>query len=340
MKTLRVAVVHEETGHAAPPDILDTVRQAEAVLRSMGQLDWTCAQIPVGQDLDAFQDTLRRFGPHLVFNLLESFQGTSTLGAVVPALCRQAGLPFTGADECAMILAGDKSAARRIMAATDIPVPAGVDRVALLRGVFPGPGPYIVKSRFEDASLGLDADAVIDARCAGDLVQAMDLRAPAMGGACVAERYVHGREFNLALLAAPHGSVQALPLAEMVFDPGTPGPAILHYAAKWEEGSPAYAASWRRFALDQGQPMCGEMARIGLRCWEIFGLAGYARVDFRVSSAGQVFVIDVNPNPCIALDSGFVAAAGHAGLTHRDVVYRIAMAALEQAGQPWEGRHG
>ena len=41
-----------------------------------------------------------------------------------------------------------------------------------------------------------------------------------------------------ALLAEPGKGVCALPLSEMVFDAALPGPAILHYAAKWEQDTP------------------------------------------------------------------------------------------------------
>ena len=217
------------------------------------------------------------------------------------------------------------------MAAAGIPAPEGAGLEALRRGRVPGAGRYIVKARFEDASLGLGTDCVVEARDASELLAAMEALAPRMGGDCVAERYVDGREFNLALLAAPDGTARPLPLAEMLFDPAMKGPAILGYAAKWHGESEAYAASVRSFDLDGTGAPAAEMIRAGLRCWEIFGLEGYARVDFRVSDRGEVFVIDVNPNPCIAPDSGFVAAARMAGLTHGDLVRAIVDDALRRA---------
>jgi len=45
-----------------------------------------------------------------------------------------------------------------------------------------------------------------------------------------------------------------------------------------------------------------------LACWQLFGLKGYARVDVRVDSNENVFVLEINANPCISPDSGFVAA--------------------------------
>jgi D-alanine-D-alanine ligase len=52
-------------------------------------------------------------------------------------------------------------------------------------------------------------------------------------------------------------------------------------------------------------------------------LNGYARVDFRVDREGRPFVLEINANPCIAPDSGFIAAAVKSGMSFPDVVGRI-----------------
>lgn len=331
MTQRRAMVLREEIGESATLDDQDTVRQAECVRESLLRAGWDASLVVLGSDVRTLEQELDALRPELVFNLVESWSGLASLGCVVPALCRKGGVPCTGSDEGALILAGDKALARRLMLGAAIPTPEGVSLEEIRLGHFPGPGGYIVKSRFEDASLGLGPDCVVEAGGRDELLRIMERLAPRMAGDCVAERYVDGQEFNLALLAGPDGGVQVLPLAEMVFESGLSGPAILHFAAKWEEGSAAYAASARRF--EPSHPLAGEMAAIGLRCWDVFGLAGYARVDFRVSGAGDIFVIDVNPNPCITPDAGFVAAASQGGLYHVEVVRRIAGDALRRAGR-------
>jgi D-alanine-D-alanine ligase len=56
-------------------------------------------------------------------------------------------------------------------------------------------------------------------------------------------------------------------------------------------------------------------------------MRGYARVDFRVDAAGRPWVLEVNANPCLSPDAGFMAAAERAGLTVTDVIAMIAAAA-------------
>jgi len=337
---LHVAVVRESIPDAASPDALDTVLQARSVRESLARCGWRTSEHVLGSDPAALEAGLAHRRPGVVFNLVESCHGLASLACLAPALFRKAGFPFTGADEGSMALAGDKALARRLLHAAGLPVPPGVTMGELQRGVFPGPGTYIVKARFEDASLGLGADCVVDVRERAELLAVMQKFAPRMGGDCVAEGYVRGREFNLALLAEPGGGVRDLPLAEMVFDPAMPGPAILHYEAKWNQGSADYAASVRSFDLDGEENLVSEMRRIGLACWELFNLAGYARIDFRVAGSGQIYVIDVNPNPCITPDAGFAAAAQRAGLDHTALVQEIVFDALERSGKMKDGRRG
>jgi D-alanine-D-alanine ligase len=65
------------------------------------------------------------------------------------------------------------------------------------------------------------------------------------------------------------------------------------------------------------------LKNIALQCWHVFNLKGYARVDFRVDEKGNIYVLEINANPCISPDSGFVAAATQAGMNHMDLIKRI-----------------
>lgn len=333
MSVLHVAVVREDVPGVASPDALDTVRQARSVSQSLALCGWRASQHVFGRDPSVLEAELAQIRPDVVFNLVESWSGLASMACVAPALFRKAKLAFTGADEGSMALSGDKALARRLLHAAGLPVPSGATMEELRRGVFPGASTYIIKARFEDASLGLGPDCVVAARQPQELLAAMQGLASRMGGDCVAEGYVRGREFNVALLAEAGGGVCVLPVAEMVFDPGLTGPAILHYAAKWEQESADYAASVRSFDLAGEEDLASNMRRIALSCWELFGLAGYARIDFRVGEDGLPCVIDVNPNPCITPDAGFAAAALRANLDHADVVRSIVLDALARAGR-------
>ena len=152
----------------------------------------------------------------------------------------------------------------------------------------------------------------------------MEARCEALGGACLAEAYIDGREFNLSLLAG-EGGPEVLPPAEIRFDAYPPGKVrVVGYRSKWEEGSFEFANTPRTFQFSaQDAPLLSQLKELARRCWNIFDLQGYARVDFRVDGAGRPWILEVNANPCLSPDAGFSAATLRAGLTFPDVLTRI-----------------
>ena len=154
------------------------------------------------------------------------------------------------------------------------------------------------------------------------LLQAMNAL-PGMDTSWFAEQYIDGREFNLALLG-PAADPMLLPVAEMCFSYPPGKPRIVGYKAKWEPGSFEYKNTFRRFDIPEAdRGLLDDLRQLARRCWDLFGLNGYARVDFRVDATGQPWVLEVNANPCLSADSGFVAACREAGLSAGEVAERI-----------------
>ncbi len=153
----------------------------------------------------------------------------------------------------------------------------------------------------------------------------MAARRARFGGEWFAERYIEGREFNLSILEGRQGP-EVLPVAEIRFvDYPLDRPRIVDYEAKWLEGSFAFAHTPRRFVEDATEAdLASDLRRLAADCWRLFGLRGYARVDFRVDEAGRPWVLEVNANPCLSPDAGFMAAAAQGGLTATDVIAMIA----------------
>jgi len=144
------------------------------------------------------------------------------------------------------------------------------------------------------------------------------------GGPFFAERFIEGREFNISVWALD-GVPTVLPPAEMVFLDYPEGkPEIAGYEAKWEEQSFAYTHTKRTFDfLPSEELLLSRLKDLSMQCWTLFGAKGYARIDFRVDSQGNPFVLEVNMNPCIASDSGFTAACERAGFSYNAMIEQI-----------------
>jgi len=185
---------------------------------------------------------------------------------------------------------------------------------------------YIVKSADEDASVGLDDASVV---AGSEVPSRVEDCMGRFGGPWFAERYVDGREFNIAVLQEKDGP-RVLPMAEMTFEEWPSArPKIVGYIAKWDDASFESTRTVRRFGVEEREPELALALRHYSECaWSLFKLAGTARVDFRVDTEGNPLLLEVNPNPGIAPDAGFAAAAARAGLSYADLIERIVRAAL------------
>jgi D-alanine-D-alanine ligase len=222
-----------------------------------------------------------------------------------------------------MTLTSNKLLAKRWLAAAGLPTPPWFT-AADLRPDLPIAGPWIVKSVWEHASLGLDEDSVLAAATGEALLAQLAARRNALGGEALTEAFIDGREFNLSLLEGPDGP-EVLPPAEIRFDTYPAGKIrVVGYRAKWEEDSFEFANTPRSFDFPAGDaPLLGRLREMARRCWRLFGLRGYGRVDFRVDRQENPWILEVNANPCLSPDGGFQAAAQRAGLSFAEVLARI-----------------
>jgi D-alanine-D-alanine ligase len=312
------------------PDEADTLVAAEAVAAALRRLGHDSDLVHLGLDLSAIGELARR-SPAVVFNLVEALDGSDSLCHLAAAALEHYGLAYTGAGAQALGLTLDKPTAKRLMRAAGLPTP---DWSPDGRGFAPG-SRVIVKSATEHASRGMDAGSVVPAERATAEITA---REAGHGGRFFAETFIDGREFNLSLLETADG-VRVLPPAEIVFvDYPADRPRIVDYEAKWSEGSFASVNTPRRFDFPPSDaPLLAALAALARQAWALFGVAGYARVDFRVDGAGQPWLLEVNVNPCLTPDAGFVAAAARAGLDFDTLIGTIvetAGRAREPATQP------
>jgi D-alanine-D-alanine ligase len=148
------------------------------------------------------------------------------------------------------------------------------------------------------------------------------------GGSWFAERYVEGREFNIAVLGS-RDRWRVLPMAEMCFEQWPEGkPRIVGYDAKWEEDSTGWRGTVRVFGVEKNEPMlAAELKSACDRVWRLFDLCGFVRVDFRVTDNGAPLILEINTNPCISPDAGFAAAAQAAGMNYGALIEEIVRAA-------------
>lgn len=330
---MRVVIAHNAVEDRDAPDERDVLVQAETVEAALGALGHEPVTLPCALDLSAVKHRLAGLRPDLVFNIVESLDGTGRLIHVIPSLLDALAVPYTGACAEAMFLTSHKIFAKQRLAAACLPTPAWI-------GPYPGgvaglpaglqdrtdavERPWIVKSLWEHASIGLSEETVALCDSAETASAQLPDHAARLGGACFAERFIEGREFNLALLASPTGP-QVLAPAEILFEGYAEDRLrIVGYRAKWDAASFEFNHTPRRFGFPAADAaLLAELRALALQCWRLFDLNGYARVDFRVDAGGRPWILEVNANPCLSPDAGFAAALDASGLQVAGAVGRI-----------------
>lgn len=326
-----VAILHGAVPPDASADEQDTLVQVGSVAQALKRLGWRSTAVPITLDLAAMSRRLKQIDPAFVFNLVESIGGIGQHIHLAPNVLDAMGMPYTGCAAPALFQTSNKLLAKRRMLDSGVSTPGWIEPDGFVGGA--PRGRFIVKSAWEDASIGIDSSAVVDGIAAARRRMAeMNARC---GGSWFAESYIDGREFAVALLEDPDHPREPLPLpvAEMSFIDFPPDmPRILDYASKWDKESFAYQNTPHVLDLPESdRPIVEQLIELSMRCWRLFELKGYTRVDFRVDRAGRPYVLEVNPNPCLSPDAGFAAMLQHAGISFDTGMDRIIAACLGPA---------
>jgi len=324
---MKVAVVHNkpDEGKLDSVDILD---QLGLVTAGLAELGHEHRVFPVEGKKGAFValvGEISRFGPDVIFNLFEGLQDDPRFQPVLASYYEISGIPYTGAFYEGLLKTTDKILTKAILDANGLPTPRWQAFYGEL-GAVRVPPPWIVKPSWEDGSVGITDGSVIGSKTT--LFQKLPgmfethRRRPLL-----IENYIEGREFNIPLYQHAEGKVELLPPSEILFDCWPEGkPKIMNYNSKWEETSFEYENTQRTYELENAP--VEQMKTIALKCWDIFDLRGYARVDMRLAPSGEVSIIEINANPCITPTSGYIGAVEEGGYTSRDFVREMLGVAL------------
>ena len=327
---MKVAIVYNEPipGKADSIDVLDQIDMVSAALQ---ELSYQFRTFPVGNSLGSFANLLnelRRYSPTVIFNLFEAAGEDARFHPVLPSLFEIGGYPHTGAPFGALFTTTDKILSKTVLKCAGLPTPRW-DQFDGSIGEITCPSPWIVKPSLEDGSVGIDDDSVIKSQ-ETLLTMLPDMYLRHNRQPILIEEYIDGREINIPMLELEDGTVKVFPISEIVFDDWPEDkPRIVNYAAKWDEQTFEYENTNRAF-YPEGAPL-EYLEDLALKCWRLFRLRGYARVDARMDLHGNIFIIEINANPCIADGSGFMRSMAEGGLEAKDVVRNMILAPLRKS---------
>ena len=78
--------------------------------------------------------------------------------------------------------------------------------------------------------------------------------------------------------------------------------------------------------------LAAQLESAARQAFRLLGCRDYVRFDFRVSEAGEPFLLEVNPNPGFNPDAGFTRGLTAAGMSHAEFTVQLVKNALARRG--------
>lgn len=336
-KNLRIAVLHG--GPSSEHDI--SVWSSGGVLKTLQEAGYSTLAVYVDKGgrwhLTPGGDSGLRVGEGLsLLDGVQSIQGAIDLcfmgfhgtygeDGKIQALLELVGLRYTGSRVTASALAMDKTLARRVYAGVGLAVAGAREVPSMLVATEAGARqvaealveslglPVVVKVPKGGSSVGVEIPRDLEALVAS--LQRLGQDAPVL----LCEQFVQGVEITAAVLQRADGTMEALPIVEIV--PKTA--AFFDFEAKYQSGGsdeivPARISVAARLKAQAN----GLAAHLALDC------AGYSRTDQIVRADGSVVLLETNTLPGLTPASLLPKAAAGAGLTYLELLERIITAAL------------
>ena len=84
-------------------------------------------------------------------------------------------------------------------------------------------------------------------------------------------------------------------------------------------------------AADLPPDILKKIATLSKKIYRILFLSGYARLDYRLTDDGRLYLLEANPNPQIAFGEDFADSAQHVGIDYETLLQKIMTLGLRYA---------
>jgi len=298
-------------------------KETEAdVLVCLKQLGHEVETLAVFDDVLPIVEKIRFFAPEVVFNLTESFHSDRAHEANIPALLELMKVRYTGARPEGLMLCKDKALAKKILAYHRVRVPHFVispqqrPLKRLRRFVYPA----FVKPVDEESSDGISKASF--AKSEEEALERARFVHEKFHCDALIEEYIDGRELYLSVMG--NRKLNVFPPREIFFNQVPDDePKFATFKAKWDD---AYRKKWgirNGAASELPEGLEEKLARLARKVYRVLKIRGLGRIDVRLTPAGEIAIIEANPNPSLAKDDDFAQAASAAGMEYDVLIQKI-----------------
>lgn len=283
--------------------------------------------LPINSDIKTAIKNILDYSPDVIFNFVESVEGKSNFEGYVAGVYDLLGIPYTGNGPNCLGNCLSKLRTKQILISHEIRTPRSYyaqinDEIH--KNTFVLKFPVILKLAREDASIGISEFSVVNNF--ESMKKRLEYLFSSFNQEVLIEEYINGRELNVAILGD-----RVLPISEIRFD-NLPDdlPKIVTYEAKWSPQSIYYKNTIPKCPAILDDQLKSIVIKMALEAFHALECRDYARVDIRLNQKNIPYVIEVNPNPDISRDTGFVRSAESDGISYEDLLNQIAHLAIKR----------
>jgi D-alanine-D-alanine ligase len=322
------ACVPPESIEGLSPEQIAPFKTEWDVCSTLQKLGHDVYKLAASDDLKSIRDAIDAFHPHIAFNLLEGFRDFHGFDQHVVSYLELIEQPYTGCNPRGMTLARDKALTKKIMAYHRIHVPefAVFPRRRQVSRPRQLGFPLVVKSVNVEGSVGISKSSLV--RDDAELKDRVQYIHEALGTYAIAEEYIEGRELYVGVIG--NLRLKTFPVWELLFEKAPDDMVVMATEkAKWD---PRYQKRWgitTRAAADLPAGHDKLIPHLSKRIYRILGLTGYARLDFRMSAAGDLYLLEANPNPQLAHGEDFADSAAADGMPYDRLLQQICTLGLQ-----------
>jgi len=303
-------------------DSLETVELIAAALEAEGH---TVTMLGGGRD---FLGKILQEKVDFVFNIAEGRGTYRSREAQVPSILEMLDIPYSGSDPQCLAICLDKPLTKKLVASEGVSTPNWCvinDRQELRQmDSCDFPFPAIVKPAYEGSSKGIRLSSVVeDAKQAIEVIESLleKYQQPAM-----VEEIILGDEVTVGIIGNSPPNVLGM----------------MRILPKQREGYFIYNLDVKRNYLDLVEYECpaGLEEKVlqctqvsSLRAFQALGCRDFARLDFRINTAGVPYFLEINPLPGLGNYSDLVIMAKKMGWSHRQLISAVLNAARERYPQ-------
>jgi D-alanine-D-alanine ligase len=326
-KSLRVIVLcqHDLVPPDEVPEGVDKTTQrwrteydVVSTLRRMGH-----ETHPVGlyDETDVIRVAMQDLKPHVAFNLIEEFDRQPLFDQHVVSYLELKRLPYTGCNPRGLTITRDKALTKKILAFHRIHVPnfavfarnRKVRRPARLRF------PLLVKSLTVEGSVGISQASIVNTD--EKLRERVEFIHRQTESPAIAEEFIEGREIYVGVIG--NHMLKAYTPWEMLMEKLPEGTAnIATGKVKWDPKYQERVGLLTR-AADIPPELGRRLEALSKRIYRLLFLSGYARLDYRVTPDGRIYLLEANPNPQICRDEDFADSAEDCGVRYEPLLQKI-----------------